>query len=90
MIQGIGTTNPIQRLNAMNAFKFADNIQKGQNQSTEDISDGIDTVENNILNNKNLQEIKDCAQKVGEMNVTDDDIKYGLTYGRSVIADYIA
>ena len=37
----------------------------------------------------NTQEVKNYATQMNE-TLTDDDIKYGLVYGRSVIADYIA
>ena len=41
----------------------------------------------------NVDEIKKYAQMmqgVNEEALTDDDIKYGLSYGRSVIVEYLA
>ena len=32
---------------------------------------------------------KEAAKAVGEFNISDDDIKYGLLYGRSVIAEFL-
>ena len=50
----------------------------------------VDLKDNNILlKDQNLEEIRDFARIAGEDNLTDEDIKYGLTYGRSVIADYV-
>lgn len=80
------TTSPIQRLNAANAFKAAQAPLK--EQLSQDISDGTGVI-NNILEKYNLDEIKDYARKVGEEKLTTEDIKYGVTYGRSVIADYL-
>jgi len=42
-----------------------------------------------ILKMQNLDEIREFAKIAGEDNLSGEDIKYGLTYGRSVIADYI-
>ncbi len=38
-------------------------------------------------NKIDVEEIKKYAQALGE-TITNEDINYGLTYGRSVIADY--
>ena len=45
---------------------------------------------NEILKGQNIGEIKKFAQLVGENNLTEEDIKYGLSYGRSVIVEYLA
>ena len=88
MIQSIGTTNPIQRFNAMSAFKMMDNVKNATPQ-VQDISDGIDTNEQDILKDKDVNDIQKYAKIAGE-NLSEDDIKYGVTYGRSVIAEYLA
>lgn len=79
--------NPVQIFNAANAFKAAEKIQEKQN--IEEVSDGININDNSILKNQDTNEIRQFAKVVGEENLSDDDIQYGLTYGRSVIADYI-
>lgn len=79
--------NPVQMFNAANAFKAAEKIQEKQN--IEEVSDGININDNSILKNQDTNEIRQFAKVVGEENLSDDDIQYGLTYGRSVIADYI-
>lgn len=88
MINAVGTQgiNPLQMLNAVNAFKATEQIQKNE---MPEIPDGIDVNDSSILNNQDTSEIKQFAKIVGEENLSNDDIKYGLTYGRSVIADYV-
>ena len=78
--------NPVQLLNAVNAFKATTAIQEPQVPET---SDGLDITGSNILENQNIDEIKQLAQKAGEDNLSNEDIQYGLTYGRSLIADYV-
>lgn len=89
MVNAIGTQNinPIQMFNAVNAFKASDQIQK--QEIIPEVSDGIDINDNSILKNQDTEEIRQFAKIVGEENLSNDDIQYGLTYGRSVIADYI-
>ena len=83
----VTSPSSIQAFNAMNAFK-PKSVETTQPE-IQDISDGLDVNDSsNILKNQNLDEIKNIAQSMGEENISDDDIKYGLTYGRSVIADF--
>ena len=88
MINAIGNTNinPVQMFNAMNAFKISEKPIEAKIPET---SDGININDVNILENQNLDEIKNLAKIIGEENLSNDDIQYGLTYGRSVIADYV-
>lgn len=90
MVNAIGTNNinSVQMLNAVNAFR-ANEKTKETNGTIQDVSDGIDINDTNILKNQNTDEIKEFAKIAGEQNLSDDDIQYGLTYGRSVIADYM-
>ena len=74
--------------NAVNAFKAAQ--APAQEEVMQDVSEGLDINEDTVLKNQNLDEIKQFAKNAGEENISDEDIKYGITYGRSVIADYIA
>lgn len=81
----------IQMLNAANAFKNTAAIQKSAPQMTEpQVSDGIEINDNSILKSQNVDEIKKYAEMAGENNLSEDDIKYGLSYGRSVIVEYNA
>ena len=88
MVNVIGTSNinSVQMLSAVNAFKSSEKIQDAPEP---EISDGI-SINDNILEAHNLNEIKEFAKNAGESNLSNEDIQYGLTYGRSVIADYIA
>lgn len=88
MVQSISANNinPIQMMNALGAFRATEQA-KDANRLPE-TSDGINVNDGNILQDQNVDEIKQFAQIVGENNLSNEDIQYGLTYGRSVIADY--
>ena len=78
----------LQNLNNINISKYAPKKDSEQNVEVENL--GINTRSSkNMLQNIDLVELKKYAQYAGE-NITDDDIRYGLIYGRSVIADYLA
>ena len=93
MLNGIatGASNQIQAFTAVNAFKSAQDALKNDKTRVQDNTpSGVDLKDNNyLLKDQNLEEIRNFAKIVGEENLTDEDIKYGLTYGRSVIADYV-
>ncbi len=42
------------------------------------------------VDEKKLQEIQQIAERMGESNISKDDINYGFTYGRSILVDYSA
>lgn len=88
MVNAIGSSNinPIKMFNALNAFKSTDQVQ---DKKTPDVSDGININDKSILETQNLEEIKQFAKTAGEESLSNDDIQYGLTYGRSVIADFV-
>lgn len=88
MVNAIGASdiNPVQMINAVNAFKASENVK--HNQAPE-ISDGIEINDSSILKNQDTNEIKEFAKILGEDNLSNEDIQYGLTYGRSVIADFM-
>lgn len=81
----------IQLLNAANAFK--NNAAATQPIQTKEpfTTEGTDLNDDNILlKGQNVDEIKKFAELAGENGLTEDDIKYGLSYGRSVIVEYMA
>lgn len=81
--------NPVQMFSALNAFKSLN--QTKETPEVQDISEGMGVNDSaNLLKNQDLGEIKQFAQIAGENNLSDEDIQYGMTYGRSVIADYLA
>lgn len=90
MVDAITTSgiNPIQMFNAVNAFKANEQVQNN-NANFSEPSEGLEINDMSILDNQNLTEIREFAKIVGEDNLSNDDIQYGLTYGRSVIADYM-
>lgn len=90
MVSGItsGVINPISMLNATKAFSAAQKPLKSVLPVVDETSNGIDLKDTNqLLINKNISEIKKFATYAGENNLSIDDIKYGLQYGRSVIID---
>lgn len=88
MVNAIGTSNinPIQMFNAVNAFKGAESINESKVPET---SEGIDINDDSLLKTQDTEDIRKFAKIVGEDNLSDEDIRYGITYGRSVIADYM-
>ena len=88
MVNAIGNSNinPVQIFSALNAFKP---IQNPIENIIPETSDGININDDNLLQSQNLEEIMQVAKTSGEENLSSEDIKYGLTYGRSVIADYV-
>ena len=85
-----GASNQVHAFTAANAFRVAQQaLEQGQKQQQDNTPSGVDLKDNDvILRHQNINEIKDIAKSVGETNLSDEDIKYGLTYGRSVIADF--
>ena len=91
MVSSISGNSSLQMISALNAFKSEAAVNNKPVQTDLNASSGINLSDNDsLLQDIDMTEIRDCASKVGETNLTDDDIKYGLTYGRSVIADYTA
>lgn len=85
--QGVNLLNYISAKNAfqnINTNTKGDNTEINQNKEVQNTFD-----DKNMVSKINTQEVKNYASQMNE-NLTDDDIKYGLVYGRSVIADYIA
>lgn len=90
MINTVNQTNSVQQFSAINAFKSNQTLKKPENEIQTDISKGVNTKDSKSLLNKiDVNELRECAKTVGEFNISDDDIKYGLLYGRSVIAEYL-
>ena len=91
MVSSINGNSSLQMISALQAFGANRRVEQQQNIVDFDTSNGINLSDNdNLLKEIDTTEVRNFAQKVGEMNLTDEDIKYGLTYGRSVIADFIA
>ncbi len=82
--------NSVQQFSALNAFRSNKNISKPEVQEQIEVSKGTKTSSAATLLDKiDVNDVRECAKAVGEFNISDDDIKYGLLYGRSVIAEYL-
>lgn len=80
--------NSVQQFSALNAFRGS-KVSKPEQESI-DVSQGVNTTSApTLLERVDVNDIRECAKTVGEYNITDDDIKYGLLYGRSVIAEWL-
>ena len=83
------STNALQNLTNPTGLKYKSDKGLEVNEEQEKI--GINTKSGkNMLEKIDLVELRKYAGYAGELNITDDDIRYGLIYGRSVIADYLA
>lgn len=99
MVQSVGFSqlNTIQQLMAQKAFsapKTETPVQEampnlGEEDNQNVFMDILSSHESNILSKQSLEEIKDVASSI-MADISDEDIKYGLKYGRSVLVDVSA
>ena len=93
MLSSVGQNNNVQRFSAVNALRSsATQLNKpaeAQDSVFENTSDGTKSAPKGLLEKIDVADIRRCAEFVGEFNISDDDIKYGLMYGRSVIAEFL-
>lgn len=93
MLSSIGQNNNVQKFSAVNALRSSATQLNKPTQNEDAIvdktSDGTKSAPKSILEKVDVTDIRKCAEYVGEFNISDDDIKYGLMYGRSVIAEYL-
>ena len=83
-------SNSVQQFSALSAFKSNQNLPKKEDSEQIDVSRGTETTSaKTLLDRIDVNELRKCAKTVGEFNISDDDIKYGLLYGRSVIAEFL-
>ena len=85
--------NSVQTFSAVNAFRTSAHVTKPDNRDENNIaeitSDGTKSAPKSILEKVDTSEIRKFAEYAGEYDITDEDIKYGLMYGRSVIAEWL-
>lgn len=86
-VEGSNNISAIRFFNATSAFKAQPTKQEVAQKNTDE---GTNIKENSILKNVDVDEIKKYANLVGETNLTEEDIKYGLKFGRSVLVNYSA
>ena len=94
MLSSVGQNNNVQRFSAVNALKTGANllnkpVEENQEFIIDKTSDGTKVAPKSLLERVDVTDIRKCAEYVGEFNISDDDIKYGLMYGRSVIAEFL-
>lgn len=85
--------NNVQRFSAVSALRSGSVVSKPELKEKDTVigntSAGTKSAPKSLLDKVDTAEIRRCAEYVGEYDITDDDIKYGLMYGRSVIAEYL-
>lgn len=89
MISSVRQSNNLQNLTSLNIAKYAPKKDSNASEVVENLGINVKS-DRNMLQKLDLVELKKYAELAGESNITDDDIRYGLIYGRSVIADYLA
>ena len=83
--------NTVQQFSSLSAFKSNKNILPKKEETEQvEVSRGTETSSaKSLLDRIDVNDVRECAKTVGEFNISDDDIKYGLLYGRSVIAEFL-
>ncbi len=83
--------NSVQQFSAITAFKNNKNVKPAEERPTmPEVSSGTKTSSaTSLLERIDVNDLRKYAESVGEFNITDDDIKYGILYGRSVIAEWL-
>ena len=94
MLSSVGQSNNLQRFSAVNALRTGANIlnkpvEEAEESVIDKTSNGTKSAPKSLLERVDVTDIRKCAEYVGEFNISDDDIKYGLMYGRSVIAEFL-
>jgi len=85
--------NNVQRFSAVNALRSGSSITKPEMREQETVSEntpaGTKAAPKSLLDRVDVADIRKFAEYAGEYNISDEDIKYGLMYGRSVIAEWL-
>lgn len=83
--------NSVQQFSALNAFKSNKTVKPAEEIAEKpETASGIQTTSTpSLLDKIDINDVRKCAETVGEYNISDDDIKYGILYGRSVIAEWL-
>ena len=83
--------NSVQQFSAVNAFRNNKNLKPAEElqEKPAELSGTKTTSTPSLLDRIDVNDVRKYAESVGEYNVSDDDIKYGILYGRSVIAEWL-
>ncbi len=77
-------------MNATNAFKAASAKPQEPAIAEPQVSEGTNVNDaRNLFKNIDVDEVKKYASMSGEKDLSEEDITYGLVYGRSVMADWV-
>ena len=80
--------NSVRLFQANTAFKHTQKKPEAPQQDNYQEEVKITDEPKKMFADHNIDEIKEYAKSVGTENLSNDDIKYGLYFGRSVIIDY--
>ena len=83
--------NSVQQFSAVNAFRNNRNLKPAEElqEKPEELA-GVKTSSTpSLLDKVDVNEVRKYAGYVGEYDISDEDIKYGMIYGRSVIAEWL-
>jgi len=97
MVNGISAGSNFtgaQALRALNAFKFDENTVQNAKKQEEKTQEQVIVQEpepklRNEISFRKANEIKQYGQTF-DVNISNSDINYAFTYGRSIIVDYKA
>lgn len=94
MLSSVGeSSNNVQRFSAVNALRSNSRVsmpeKDSENSIAEQTESGTKAAPKSLLERVDVADIRKYAETVGEFDITDDEIKYGLMYGRSVIAEWL-
>ena len=83
--------NSVQQFSALNAFKNNKIVkpQEEVQEKSETLSGTKTSSTPSLLDKIDVADVRKCAETVGEFDISDEDIKYGILYGRSVIAEWL-
>ena len=83
--------NSVQQFSALNAFKSNKTVkpQEEVQKKPETLSGTETSSTQSLLDKIDVADVRKCAETVGEFDISDEDIKYGILYGRSVIAEWL-
>lgn len=88
----IDATNSISNASYINSFNARNAFQtqvkpKQEEKPEEETGISMKTIDDSVLNRVDVDELQKYATKTTESLLSNDDIKYGLIFGRSVLID---
>ena len=84
-IQPTNSINFINSFNAKNAFSAKNYNEEVHSSEKENFE--LNHVSNAILNKIDVNEVQKYAANLGENQLSEEELKYGLVFGRSVLVN---